>query len=89
MKRSLVVLTAVLLLAASWGLWAQEAGERSERALAAMSRQDPGLIERGDLSPTELKVLQRLTPEQAAAWSEGEDPSGIILDDGRSLAEYL
>ncbi len=50
---------------------------------------DPSVLEDETIGPLERKVLSVVTPEQARLFSEGTDPSQIVLESGETLADFI
>ena len=42
-----------------------------------------------DASPLERELLRRMTPEQIGQYVNGASPEGIVLDNGKTLADFL
>ncbi len=80
----LLLLCAVVAGFAAGGTVAQE-----ETAWDALVRENPTVAEETVTSRLERQILQHLTPEQAERFAAGEDPSTIVLADGRDLGRAI
>jgi hypothetical protein len=66
-------------------------GQTRERGSAweALVARDPGVVDDERVGWEERVALDALTPEQAVEYRRGADPGRLILEDGRTLEEYL
>ncbi len=88
LARSLKVCGVLVVLALSQGLSPAVAEILSgESAWDILVREQPEIV--ASTSSLERKVLQALTPEQAERFTNGEDPSTIVLDSGETLAKFI
>jgi hypothetical protein len=58
-------------------------------AWEALVARDPGVVDDEWVGWEERVALAVLTPEQAAEYRRGVDPGRLVLEDGRTLGEYL
>jgi hypothetical protein len=66
-------------------------GQTRERGSAweALVARDPGVVDDERVGWEERVALHALTPEQAVEYRRGADPGRLVLEDGRTLGEYL
>jgi hypothetical protein len=58
-------------------------------AWEALVARDPGVVDDERVGWEERVALAVLTPEQAVEYRRGTDPGRLVLEDGRTLGEYL
>lgn len=70
-------------------LLAEAGAGTAESAWDVMVRTRPETVDDRSVSSLDRKVLQVLTPEQAARLDEGAEPASIDLPNGETLAEFI
>jgi hypothetical protein len=86
MSRDRVWVSSLAIVAVVLAPGINEAQE--ETAWDALVRKDPLVASEGATPRLERQILQRLTPEQAKRFIDGEDPETIHLVDGRWLQSW-
>ncbi|MFZ0429455.1 MAG: hypothetical protein WAO20_15155, partial [Acidobacteriota bacterium] len=85
--RAFLIVMVLLGVCAPWSY-----GQRLTRASAweRLLRADPSAADNPSIGWRERLILYALTPEQAGAYfSQAAEPSDLLLEDGRTLEEYL
>ena len=84
---SVLALAGTLLVAAAGET--ADGGDPPRTAWEEHLERNPGAADDDSLGPLERKILDALTPEQAAAFFDGTPPEQIVLDGGQTLAAFL
>jgi hypothetical protein len=86
--RALLVAIAIVLLCPA-DLPGSEPDDGLWSAWDALLLESPSAADDPVITPLERQVLAALSPEQAAAYRSGDDPSSIYVGDGMTLAEVI
>jgi hypothetical protein len=81
--------TVVVVVALSV-VWSNAEGGTRDSAWEALLRADPSAADDASIGWRERLVMHALTPAQAEAYfRRGADPDTLVVEDGRTLREYL